>query len=154
MDTIREQIIKRIISLLQNISVDNDYNHTLGLNHIYRNEPIINKEQMPATSIWELSESRERNKYGGTVRRLMIRIEILMVVTENRIPATISNELLGDLETALIMGDITLDELIEDIQDVAAHITHTTCDSHTLASASIDFEIKYITEWGDPYTLS
>jgi predicted transcriptional regulator len=63
----------------------------------------------------------------------------------------VSNELLGDLEKALIIGDTTLDELIDDIQDIAAEITHLTAN-RGLAGATIDFEIRYTTEWGDPYT--
>ncbi|EDN65171.1 hypothetical protein BGP_6197 [Beggiatoa sp. PS] len=78
---------------------------------------------------------------------------------------------MGDIEKALIMGNTTLDELIDDIQDVATEISQlpferaltcvTSDDSdkitplpinRKLAGATIDFDIKYTTEWGDPYT--
>ncbi len=149
MKTIREQIIERIIALLKNLTIANK-----TIEHVYRNESVINKGANLAASIWELSESRERNQFGGTVRLLLIKIETIVVVEENKQPATVSNELLGILETALIMGDSTLDELIDDIQDIAAEITHKQIDLKTISGASIDFEIKYTTEWGDPYTLS
>jgi hypothetical protein len=49
-----------------------------------------------------------------------------------------------------MLSDTTLEELIDDIQDVAAEIVYLDPDSG-LAAAVIDFEIRYITEWGNPY---
>jgi hypothetical protein len=168
MKTIREQIIERIIAQLETISTKNGYHNNIGYGHVYRQESIIEKGSTPALSIWELSESRERNSYGGTVRKLTIKVEGILEVNREKHPATVSNELLGDLEKALIIGDTTLDELIDDIQDIAAEVHQlpiggglarvdmTTEIAHLpidrkLAGAAIDFEITYTTEWGDPY---
>ncbi len=169
MKTIREQIIERVILQLENMTSSNGYDNDIGLGHIYRQESIIEKGH-PGAAVWELSESRTRNNYGGTVRVLTIKIEVIAQVNENKHPVVVSNELLGDIERAFIMGDITLDELIDDIQDIAAEIIYLpstknlTLSSETfpeiiqlpidrkLAGASIDFEISYTTEWGDPYT--
>jgi hypothetical protein len=106
-----------------------------------------------------------RNQYGGTVRELSIRIEAIVEVNNDKHPATVSNELLGDIEKALIMGDMTLDEFIDDIQDVGAEITQQPFYKkeqsaeitqlpieRRVAGATIDFQIRYTTEWGDPYT--
>lgn len=169
MKTIREQIIERVILQLENMTSSNGYNNDIGLGHIYRQESIIEKGH-PGAAVWELSESRARNSYGGTVRVLTIKIEVIAQVNGNKHPVVVSNELLGDIERAFIMGDVTLDELIDDIQDIAAEIIYLpstknlTLSSETfpeiiqlpidrkLAGASIDFEIRYTTEWGDPYT--
>jgi hypothetical protein len=176
MKTIREQIIERVILQLENMTSNNGYDNDIGLGHIYRQESIIEKGH-PGAAVWELSESRARNSYGGTVRVLTIKIEVITQVNGNKHPVVVSNELLGDIERAFIMGDITLDELIDDIQDIAAEIIYLpstknltfsskklTLSSETfpeiiqlpidrkLAGASIDFEISYTTEWGDPYT--
>ena len=169
MKTIREQIIERVILQLENMTSSNGYDNEIGLGHIYRQESIIEKGH-PGAAVWELSESRTRNSYGGTVRVLTIKIEVIAQVNGNKHPVVVSNELLGDIERAFIMGDITLDELIDDIQDIAAEIIYlpstkkVTLSSETfpeiiqlpidrkLAGASIDFEIIYTTEWGDPYT--
>ena len=154
MKTIREKIIERMIAQLETITKSNSYNSNLGQGSIYRQESIIEKIEKgdnPALSVWELSEIRERNNYGGTVRILTVKIEAIGEVKENKHPAMVSNELLGDIEKALIMGDITLDELIDDIQDVAAEILPFDKEKK-LAGASIDFEISYTTEWGDPYS--
>ena len=173
MKTIREKIIERIISQLETITIANGYNNNIGPSCVYRQESIIEKGHTPSASVWELSESRERNSHGGTVRVLTIKVEAVVQVNGNKHPATVSNELLADMEKALIMGDMSLDELIDDIQDVAAEITHLPIarkfptivpDNNSmagiahlpierkLAGAMIDFEIKYTTEWGDPYT--
>jgi len=172
MKTVRERIIKRIIAQLETITISNGYHNDIGCGHIYRQEPISEKKHPPAISIWELSESRERNRYGGTVRILNIKVEAIVQTNGLKHPATVSNELLGDIEKALIIGDTTLDELIDDIQDIAAEISHPLVDTELsnlvldatteiislpvkerkLAGATIDFEIKYTTEWGDPYS--
>ncbi len=175
MKTIREQIIERIIAELESITPANGYHNNIGLGHVYRQESVIEKNTIPAVSVWEISESRERNKYGGTVRVLIVKVEAIVQVNGNKQPATVSNELLADIETALIMGGeaANLDELIDDIQDIAAEIalmpadndlspelSHSTPDivplpiERKLAGASIDFEISYTTAWGDPYTVS
>ncbi|OQW95807.1 MAG: hypothetical protein BWK79_01055 [Beggiatoa sp. IS2] len=151
MKTIREQIVERIVCQLETITLTNGYENDIGPGRVYREETIIEQGLAPAATVWELSESRERNKYGGTIRILNIRVEAMVRVNGNKHPATVSNELLGDLEKALIIGDTSLDELIDDIQDIAAQITHLTTH-RSLAGATIDFEIRYTTEWGDPYT--
>jgi len=175
MKTIREQIIERIITELENITPANGYHNNIGIGHVYRQESVIEKNLIPAVSVWEMSESRERNKYGGTVRVLIVKVEAIVQVNGNKQAATISNELLADMETALIIGGegANLDELIDDIQDIAAEIalmptdhelyselSNSTPDivplpiERKLAGASIDFEITYTTAWGDPYSVS
>jgi hypothetical protein len=165
MKTIREQLIERIIAQLETITTTNGYHHNIGAGNVYRQEPIITQGKTPSAGVYELSETRERNRYGGTVRTLIIRVECLVQPTDGRHPAVISNELLGDIEKALIMGNMTLDELIDDIQDISAEILTPTLDrrleqvnvlqlpiNRQLAGAAIEFEIRYTTEWGDPYT--
>ncbi len=177
MKTIREQIIERIIAELESITPANGYHNYIGIGNVYRQESVIEKNTIPAMSVWEMSESRERNKYGGTVRVLIIKVEAIVQVHGNKHPATVSNELLADIETALIIGReaANLDELIDDIQDIAAEIALMPADNEfypddlsnntpdivplpivdrQLAGASIDFEISYTTAWGDPYTVS
>jgi len=165
MKTIREQIIERLISQLESITTANGYHNNIG--HVYRQQSVIEQGHNHGISIWELSESRKRNRYGGTERILTLKVEAIVEVNKNKHPATVSNELLGDIEKALILCDTTMDELIDDIQDIMAEIIQlpisrklTSLDSEIiplpverkLAGASIDFEIKYTTEWGDPYT--
>jgi hypothetical protein len=171
MKTIRERILERIIAQLETITTINGYHSDIGKGTIYRQESVAEKGSTPAISVWELSENRERNSYGGTVRTLTIKVEALIQVNGKQHSATVSNELLGDIEKALIMGDTTLDEIIDDIQDIAAEISQfpfeqaLTCVTsensaqitplpidRKLAGATIDFAIKYTTEWGDPYT--
>lgn len=169
MKTIREQIIERIIAQLESITTVNGYHNDIGANRVYRQERVINGHYIPAASVWELSESRERNRFGGTVRVLLIKVEAVVRVNGGKHSAAVSNQLLGDIETALIMGDTSLDELINDIQDIAAEIIHLPVSNklsnpetvaeivhlpieRKLAGAWIDFEINYTTPWGDPYT--
>lgn len=166
MKTIRERIIERIIAQLETIAVFNGYEHNIGVGHVYRQEAILERGLAPAAVVWELSETRKRNAYGGTVRTLNVRIEGIVEVSEGKHPAVVSNELLGDIEKSLIIRDTSLDELIDDIQDTAAEIVQfpvnrrfkdLTSDilqlpiDRQLAGAAVDFEIKYTTEWGDPY---
>ncbi|MEN8215443.1 MAG: hypothetical protein ABFS56_03515 [Pseudomonadota bacterium] len=151
MKTIREQIIERIIAQLETITIANGYHNNIGAGHVYRQESVIERGQTPAASVWELSESRKRNRYGGTERLLSVKVEAIVQVNENKHPATVSNELLGDIEKALILCDTIVDELIDDIQDIAAEIALPPVTPPE-TTASVDFEIKYTTEWGDPYT--
>lgn len=153
MKTIREQIIGRIIAQLEKITPDNGYENHIGFGYVYRDKPVLQQDVAPAASVWELSESRRRNAYGGTVRVLTLRVDGIVRVEAGEHPAARSNSLLGDIEKALIIGDTTLDEFIDDIQDISAKITHLPPDRE-LAGASITFEIGYTTDWGDPYSRS
>ncbi|MCK5877717.1 MAG: hypothetical protein KAG43_08780 [Candidatus Marithrix sp.] len=166
MKTIREQIVERVIAQLETITKENGYNNEIGVGNVYRQESVIEQNIVPALAVWELAETRERNKSGGTVRKLLIRVEAIIAVENRKHPAAIGNQLLGDVERALIMGDMSLDELIDDIQDIAATISRSPPDyttpkadisylssNYKLAGATIDFEITYTTEWGDPYTM-
>ncbi len=164
MKTIREQIIECIIIQLETITKENGYDNNIGPGNVYRQESVIEKNIIPALAVWELTETRERNQSGGTVRELIIRIEAIVAVSNGKHHATVGNQLLGDVEKALIMGDMSLDELIDDIQDVAATISRLPSTyipkaeisylptNYKIAGATIDFEIIYTTEWGDPYT--
>jgi len=165
--TVREQIIQRIVAQLGQISREAGYSHDIGTENIYRQESVIEQGKVPGMTIWELVERRERNQYGGTVKKLGIKIEGVVLVESGEHPAEVSNQLLGDIEKALIIGDISLDELIDDIQDTSAEIitlpyarqpladtddvVHLPLDRQ-LAGAIVSFEIAYTTEWGDPYT--
>ncbi|EIJ41062.1 hypothetical protein BegalDRAFT_0139 [Beggiatoa alba B18LD] len=151
MKTIREQIIQRIMSQLETITSINGYENTIGSGHVYRQEAVIKQASPPAAAVWELEEERKRNAYGGTVRILKVRVEAIVNAPVDKHPASVSNALLGDIEKALIIADTSLDSLIDDIQDIAAEIAHFPHDK-SLAGAAIDFEIKYTTEWGDPYS--
>ena len=167
MKTIREQIVERIITQLETITKENGYDNNIGSGNVYRQESVIEKNIVPALAVWELEETRERNQSGGTVRELIIRVEAIVAVNNDKHHAAVGNQLLGDVEKALIMGDMTLDELIDDIQDVAATISRLPripptyipkaeisylSTNYKIATATIDFEIIYTTEWGDPYT--
>jgi hypothetical protein len=154
MKTIREQIIELIVARLETITISNGYENNIGIGRVYREEAVIKQGIAPAISVWELSETRQRNSYGGTVRTLRIKVEGVVGVNGDKHPATASNQLLGDIERALILCDTSLDVFIDDIQDVAAEIAQITSlqGNTTLAGATVDFEIQYTTEWGDPYT--
>ncbi|MBE9562634.1 MAG: hypothetical protein IMF12_07215 [Proteobacteria bacterium] len=166
MKTIREQIIERIIAQLETITEENGYDNEIGPGNVYRQESVIEQNIVPALAVWELEEIRERNQSGGTIRKILIRVEAIVAVSSGEHPAAVGNQLLGDVEKALIMGDMSLDELIDDIQDIAATISCLPPNDYTapktdisylstdykLAGATIDFEITYTTEWGDPYT--
>ncbi len=80
MKTIREQIIERVIAQLENINTAHGYHNDIGVGRVYRQESVFEKGLAPALSVWELSESRERNSYGGTVRQLIIKVEGLVLV--------------------------------------------------------------------------
>jgi hypothetical protein len=176
MKTIREQIIERVIAQLESVCVENGYHNTIGNGRVFRHESMVARHQAPAAVVWELAENRHRNRFGGTVRTLTIKVEAVIEVSEQEHPVAVSNMLLGDIERALIIGDTSLDELIDDIQDVAAYIDQTPLQRHiglvhvdvsasssppsdvipfpqqrTFAVAAIDFEITYTTEWGNPY---
>jgi len=61
--------------------------------------------------------------------------------------------LLGDITKALMLSDIAAEPLVDDLQDVAAEIMYFDDDELSLfAAVSLDFEIRYVTEWGNPYT--
>jgi len=166
MKTVREKIIERVIAQIETITVENGYSNNIGEGRVYRQEPVIERGKAPVAAVWELAETRERNRYGGTIRKLIIRVESMVEPKEGKHPAEVSNELLGDLENAMIMGNITLDELIDDIQDISAEIYGYPVNKkflrdveivqlpidRPLAIAAIEFEIIYTTEWGDPYT--
>lgn len=151
--TIREYIIERIMTQLESITINNGYQNDIGTGNVYREKAVIDEGITPAVAIWELSERHRRNAFGGTVRILMIKVEAIVATKDGKHPAEVSNTLLGDLEKALIMYDTTLDELIEDIQNTSAEITHFPLEKQ-LSGAIINFTIKYVTEWGNPYTQS
>jgi len=63
-------------------------------------------------------------------RTFTIKVEAVIEVVEPDHPVAVSNRLLGDIEQALIISDTSLDELINDIQDVAAYIDQTPLQRH------------------------
>ncbi len=150
MKTIREQIIECLMAQLETITPTNGYASLVGIGNVYRGVPVLEQQVVPAISIWEQAEMRERNKFGGTVKTLSIRIEGLIETNGDKHPSSVANALLGDLEKALMLSDTTLDPLINDIQDTAASVVHFDFDQQ-LAGAIIEFEIQYTTEWGNPY---
>jgi len=154
MKTVRERIIETIVAQLENININNGYENTLGEGRIYRGIPVIRRKYPPPVgSIWELPEKRERNQFGGTIHRLLIRIEAMVEAAVGRDPASTANGLLGDITKALMLSDIAAEPLVDDLQDVAAEIMYFDDDELSLfAAVSLDFEIRYVTEWGNPYT--
>ncbi len=136
---------------LETITLANGYNTEIGMGNVYRSVPVLEQRVVPAISIWEQAEMRERNKFGGTVKTLSVRIEGLVETNGDNHPSSVANALLGDLETALMLSDTTLDPLINDIQDTAAEVVHFDFDQQ-LAGAVIEFSIQYTTEWGNPYS--
>ncbi|MDM8546849.1 hypothetical protein [Candidatus Venteria ishoeyi] len=152
MKTVREQIISRIISQLETITLSNGYLNEIGGGHVYRCIPIIEQNITPAIAVWELAEKRERNTYGGTIRTLLIKIEAMVDTNGDQHPAESANALLGDIEKSLMLSNTEIDGLIDDIQDVAAELIPLPLEQQ-LAAASIEFEIQYTTEWGNPYQL-
>jgi hypothetical protein len=154
MKTVRERIIENIVAQLENINIINGYENTLGEGHIYRGVPVIRRKYPPpAGSVWELPEKRERNQFGGTIHRLLIRIEAMVETVTGRDPASTANGLLGDITKALMLSDIAAEPLVDDLQDIAAEIIYFDDDELSLVAAvSLDFEIRYVTEWGNPYT--
>ncbi|MEY3218811.1 MAG: hypothetical protein RIT27_168 [Pseudomonadota bacterium] len=154
MKTVRERIIENIVAQLEAINTNNGYENTLGNGRIYRGVPVIRRKYPPPVgSVWELPEKRERNQFGGTVNRLLIRIDAMVETIIGRDPASTANGLLGDITKALMLSDVASEPLIDDLQDVAAEIIYFEEEECALiAAVSIDFEIRYITEWGNPYT--
>lgn len=151
MITIREHIIERLMAQLETITTANGYATEIGMGNVYRSVPVLEQQVVPAISVWEQAEMRERNKFGGTVKTLTVRVEGLVETNGDRHPTHVANALLGDLEKALMLSDTSLDPLIDDIQDIAAEIVHFNLDQQ-LAGAIIEFEIQYTTEWGNPYS--
>ncbi len=150
MITIREQIIECLITQLETITFANGYATDIGVGNVYRSVAVLEQQLVPAISVWEQAEMRERNKFGGTVKTLTVRIEGLVDARGDRHPNAVANALLGDLEKALMLSDTSLDPLIDDIQDIAAEIAPFNREQQ-LAGAIIEFEIQYTTEWGNPY---
>lgn len=154
MKTVRERIIESIVTQLENITPNNGYENTLGKGRIYRGVPVIRRKYPPPVgSVWELPEKRERNQFGGTIHRLLVRIEAMVETSTGRDPISTANGLLGDITKALMLSDGCAEPLVDDLQDVAAEIVYFDDEDFFLVAAvSLDFEIRYVTEWGNPYT--
>ena len=92
MKTVRERIIENIVTQLENINQNNGYENTLGEGRIYRGVPVIRRKYPPPVgSVWELPEKRERNQFGGTIHRLLVRIEAMVETSVGRDPASTAN---------------------------------------------------------------
>jgi|WetSurMetagenome_2_1015567.scaffolds.fasta_scaffold35589_2 hypothetical protein len=156
MKTVRERIIGNIVAQLENVNTNNGYENTLGAGRIYRGIPVVRRKYPPPVgSVWELTEKRERNQFGGTIHRLLVRIEAMVESPIGRDPASTANGLLGDIAKALMLSDtdIAAEPLVDDLQDIAAEIIYFDDEELSLfAAVTLDFEIRYITEWGNPYT--
>ena len=150
MKTIRERIIQGFVAQLESITRINGYSVNIGTGHVYRGVPVIDQNNPPSASVWELSEQRKRNTSGGTVRVLKLRIESIIETHDDQHPMAVSNQLLGDLEAAMMLYDTAMDSLLDDIQDVAAEVIHLPLDQQ-MAAVTLDFELHYTTEWGNPY---
>ena len=153
METIREQIIAAIVTAAADILVASGYNTGMGA-HVFRAQSKIDPGSLPAVVIWPQPETTER-KYGMCINIMPVKLEGLAVYGSDN-PSVISEQILGDL---IIFMTGRGDHITRVTDDLATDIAYTGGGTETypegpedVAGAFATFNIKYETEFGDPYT--
>lgn len=149
MNTIREQIVQRLVQLLENITLANGYQSDIG--PVYRCQPVSEIGNEPVAVVWELEQTHSRTKYDTSKRVLLIRIEALTYVRSE--PSHDANCLLGDIEKAILSPDATLDSLITEKLDVRTELARTPAGQN-ITGIALELQLHYEVKLGNPYVVA
>ena len=157
-DTIREQIIQAIITGLGSVTTANGYNTNCG-GTVLRAVSSVDPDELPVFVVWPQPEESER-KYGESNNAMVIRIEGFMLLSGEN-PSVVSELILGDMikaMTGIIGGENGAARMTDDLADDVAYISGGPSaypdDGGDSMGSSAEFQIKYCTAIGNPYSQS
>ena len=153
-NTIREQIITAIIEHLQeNWITDNDYNFTCNAN-IYRAIKNVNDDALPCAVVFPQQETSEMTRYGTSLQTMVLKVEAVSNFEDGINPSVTEEKLLGDIIKIMTSSGYVISELFESIYYTGGG-THEIADSENQhVGAYGEFQIKYQTVSGNPYSQS
>lgn len=153
METIREQIVQRIVALLSGISTENGYNNNVP-GTIFRNRDVLDDIDFgeSAVGVNEDEETRQAT-YSQQIRTLPISIIFAKYVDNSEIPVEASR-IAGDLEkfTTLIESDTEIKELIRSVSVRSISVSAAAARTQ-IAACQITYDVVFATKRGDPYTV-
>lgn len=153
-NTIREQLILKLIARAANITVANGYNTGIGA-AVERCADSLDPDSLPAQVLWPQPETVEQ-QYGCDICSMQVRIEGLMAHGSTN-TSVVSEKMLGDLRKcytdptkyATIWGAVLK---IDSCTYAAGGTGSYAKGGEIITGANILLNIKYQTLIGNPYT--
>lgn len=147
-DTIREQIIKHYITVLQGWTTLNS-EYGLDIAGVYRAVKTVDVDMLPAAIVWALNETAEQTRYNKTECSMTMKVEVFSTFDEDENPSEIQEKLLGDL-ILIFTKQASLSVLAERVSYTGGGVAEFGAEEDVVGVYA-NFEIIYQTENGNPY---
>ena len=146
--SIRETIIDAFITRAATIVTTGGYNCNMGANVQWAIK-TVDPDDLPAVVIWPQAETAER-EYGDNVCSMTIRIEAIDAIGATSTGQAVE-QMLADMIKAFD-GGAALSSYVEDCKYVRGGADDYPDDGALAVAAFVEFEIKYRTAAGNPYS--
>lgn len=164
-DTIREQIIRKIVTRLAVITAAGGYNTDIGEN-VQRGRMKLDMSEVPACVVFPLPEEAER-RYGKVICRMPVKVEGMLRMPVHDYdgmrylgesnPSVLSEKILGDLRKCITDQSAIstwTGGLTDDVQYTGGGTDEYPDPEDEVTGANATFLITYKTLAGDPYSQS
>jgi len=146
-DTIRELILRDVVTQLQKITTANGYNTDCG-NNVARAKMEFPLAELPATSLIPGDESAQK-EYGEQLHTMSLEAHALHKRGSLDI-SVLAEQILGDLITCLVGGQRNISR-IDSLSYAGGGVEDWPGPEDQALSVRIGIEIGYTTVIGDPY---
>jgi hypothetical protein len=147
-DTIREQIITAYLTRLA--SWKSGFNHFCG-GSVIRANPFYDQSKLPVCALWPGVEEVTK-EYGNNICTVPLKIEAFAAVGEFDNASEIQEQLLGDAIKIMTDPSVTVTSLTKPCQYVRGGPADAHDPQKTITGIFAEFEIKYQTLLGNPYS--
>lgn len=155
-DTIREQIIAKLVTRSAVIKTTGGYNTNMGSNP-FRAQRHIDPTESPCVNVWPQVESCSR-QYGYEVNEMEVAIEGISYFASTVASADISKlaeQILGDLKKCFLdptARTTAYGTLLDDIQYISGGVYNYPGEELEYTGARMNLKITYQNKIGDPYS--
>ena len=147
-DTIREQIITAYLTRLA--SWKTGFNHLCG-ESVIRANPFYDRSKLPVCVLWPGDEEVTK-EYGNNVCVMPFKVEAFAAVGEFDNASEIQEQLLGDAIKIMTDPAVTVTALTESIHYTRGGPADAQDPQKTTTGIFAEFEVKYQTLVGNPYS--
>ena len=146
-NTIRETIIAAYMTRLASWTTGNGFNYSCGT---YASRAVQEVESLPACVLWPKAEEVEQ-VYGRNVCKMQVRLEAIATVSSTN-PSVVQEKLLGDAIKIMTDPSVTVTATIDSIFYTGGGPAGLQKGEELNTVIYADFEIKYETAIGNPYS--
>ncbi len=148
--TIARKIVDVLAARAAKIRVASGYNTDAGRTVLIA-VPTLDRTQIPAVVIYPSEAIVDQESSGGRVKWTRLISIDAMAQADPSNPGVIAEDLLGDLQKAILdpddkrLGGLAMDMTVETLD------TAPRDDGGTVAGATMEVAVTYVTGYGDPY---